>query len=58
MQPTETFRGGNGGQIKFTGKQLDRQALNAAMNGAKELLKIYGDLSNTLHADNTDLDDS
>ena len=44
-------------RYKASGKQLDRQALTAAMNAAKELVKIYGDLSNTHQADNTDLEE-
>ena len=44
-------------RYKASGKQLDRQALTTAMNVAKELVKIYGDLSTTHHADTTDLDE-
>jgi len=44
-------------RYKATGKQLDRQALTSAMSAAKELAKIYGDLSSTHQADNTDLDE-
>ena len=40
---------------RATGKQLDRTALKASLSGAMELSKIYGDLSNTHHTDNTDL---
>ena len=43
-------------RFKASGKQLDRQALNAAMNTAKELMTTYGELSNSHQADNTELD--
>ena len=39
-----------------SGKQLDRQELEARLDAAKELLITYGDLSNTHHADNTELE--
>ena len=43
-------------RFKASGKQLDRQALNSAMNTAKELMTTYGELSNSHQADNTELD--
>ena len=43
-------------RYKATGKQLDRQELKANLDSAHELVKAYGDLSNTHHADNTELE--
>ena len=39
------------------GTQLARQALTTALNSAKELATIYGDLSNTHQAEHTDLEE-